>query len=322
VLTGDQSVYPDPLSFRTGVTTMADAGSSGWRNFEDFKQRVIDRARTRVLAFVNIVADGMGPKGENDPADMDAEACARLAAKYPNIIVGFKTAHYSGPGWPSIDGVTKAGRLANRPVMIDFGVLTHERNLKILMEEKLRKGDIYTHCFSGHRDEVENGQVNPALKSGRAKGVFFDIGHGGGSFYWHVATAAMRQGFKPDSLSSDLHTGSMNSGFKDMPNLMSKFLALGMTLEEVVRASTWNPAQQILHPELGHLTEGAEADISVFRLDRGQFGFLDSAGARLTGTQRLTPEMTLRAGRVMWDLNGRSGPDWRKFSYPKNQYKK
>jgi len=322
VLTGDSSVYPDPLSFRSGVTTMADAGSSGWRNFEDFKQRVIDRAQTRVLAFINIVGEGMGPKGEDDPSEMNAEACAALARKYPDTVVGFKTAHYGGPGWPSIDGVTQAGRLAHRPVMIDFGILRPERNLQILVRDKLRKGDIYTHCFSGNRDEVLNGKVNPALIEGRAKGIFWDVGHGGGSFYWHVATAAMQQGFPPDSLSSDLHTGSMNSGFKDMPNLMSKFMALGMTLEQVVRASTWNPAQQVLHPELGHLTEGAVADVTVLRLDRGTFGFLDSAGVRRDGQHRLTAELTVRAGRVMWDLNGRAAIDWRKHTYPKDQYKR
>lgn len=325
-LTGDSSLYPDPMSFRSGVTTMVDAGSAGWRNFPDFKQRVIDRAQTRVLAFINIVAEGMGPKGENNPADMVAEEAAKVAKQYPHIVVGFKTAHYSGPGWPSIDAVTKAGRLADLPVMVDFGTLNHERNLKILFEEKLRAGDIYTHCFSGHRDEAyydKQGKLhlNPAMLTARKRGIYFDIGHGGASFYFHIADAALKAGFLPDSISSDLHTGSMNKGFKDMPNLMSKLMNMGIPLENIIRMSTWNPAQQIKHPELGHLSEGAVADVAVLRLDKGQFGFLDGAGARRGGELRLSPELTLRAGQVVWDLNGRAATDWTQFPYERDKFK-
>lgn len=325
-LTGDQSLYPDPHSFRTGVTTMVDAGTAGWRNFPDFKQRVLDRAKTRVFAFVNILAEGMGPNGESNPADIVPEEAIKIARQYPNLVVGFKTAHYNGPAWEAIDGVTKAGRATDLPAMIDFGVLKNDRNLKTLLEDKLRKGDIYTHCFSGHRDEVLFGRddkpyLNPVMETGRRRGIYFDVGHGGGSFYFHVADAALRAGFRPDSISSDLHTGSMNSGFKDMPNLMSKFLNMGVSLVDVIRMSTWNPAVEIKHPEIGHLSEGADADVAVLRLEQGKFGFLDSAGARRDGTQRLMNELTVRAGTVMWDLNGRAATDWTKFPYKRNQYK-
>ena len=205
--------------------------------------------------------------------------------------------------------------------MVDFGFLTAERNLQTLLGDKLRPGDIYTHCFSGHRDEVVDGKLNPAMLMGRKRGVIFDVGHGAGSFYWNIAIPAMQQGFYPDSISSDLHTGSMNSGFKDMPNLMSKFLIMGMPLKEVIKRSTWNPAQEIKHPELGHLTVGAEADIAVFGLEKGKFGYLDSAGARYDGNQRLYADMTIRKGVVQWDLNARAATDYRNFQYPKNQYK-
>ena len=313
--TGDLSVYPDPLAFRSGITTMVDAGTSGWKNFPDFRQRVIDRAKTRVLAFLNIVGNGMSPAGESDPTNMDADETAKMAHANRDVIVGFKTAHYAGEGWPAVDGATKAGRAEDLPVMVDFGVLKPPRNLETLLGSKLRKGDIYTHCYAGLRLEVENGQLNPAMRQGRERGIYFDVGHGGGSFFWNIAIPATQAGFYPDSISSDLHTGSMNSGFKDMPNLMSKMLSLGMPLDKVIRASTWNPAVEIGRRELGNLDVGAEADVAVLKLEQGHFGFLDSAGARREGTQRLTAEMTLRKGLPLWDLNGRAAKDWKTFPY-------
>lgn len=319
-LTGDSSVYPDPLSFRSGVTTMVDAGSAGWRNFADFRQRVIDRAQTRVLAFVNIVADGMSPAGEDDPAAMQPQQVARVARENPGVVVGVKTAHYAGPGWHSIDKTVEAGKLANLPVMIDFGILRPERTLAILLGEKLRPGDIYTHCYSGWRGELtDDGKVSPAMIEGRKRGVLFDLGHGGGSFYWWVAVPAVQQGFLPDFISTDLHTGSMNAGMKDMLNVMSKMLNLGMPLAQVIRTSTWAPAQTIRRTDLGHLGEGAVADVTVLRLEQGAFGFLDSAGARKAGTRRLTAEVTIHDGAVAWDLNGRAATDWTKFSYKKQR---
>jgi dihydroorotase len=321
-LTGDSSVYPDGFSFRSGVTTMVDAGSSGWRNFEDFRQRVIDRAQTRVLAFVNIVGNGMSPSGENDNAEMQASQAAAIATKHKDIVVGFKTAHYAGEGWPSIDGAIAAARAAGTPIMVDFGYLTLDRNLRTLLGDKMRAGDIYTHCYSGHRGELgEDGKVNQAFVTGRKRGVIFDVGHGGGSFYWNIASPITEQGFWPDSISTDLHTGSMNAGMKDMTNVMSKMLTLGASLDDVIKMSTWNPAKQIKRPELGNLDEGAEADITVLNLEQGKFGFIDSAGASRTGARRLTAELTIRAGKIVWDLNGRAATDWKLFKYQKRAAK-
>lgn len=315
VLTGDASVAPDAFSFRSGVTTMVDAGTAGWRNFPDFRKKIIERVKTRVLAFLNIVGGGMGPNNEHDPADMDAEAAAKMAQAHRDVIVGFKTAHYKGEGWPSVDGAVQAGRLTGLPVMVDFGYLNHERNLNALFLDKLRPGDIYTHCYAGHRQEVVDGKLNPAMVAGRKRGILFDVGHGGGSFYWNIAVPAFEAKFYPDSISTDLHTGSMNAGMKDMTNVMSKILNLGVPLAEVIRMSTWNPAREIRREQFGHLSEGAEADITVLRLEKGEFGFLDSAGARRRGTQRLVAELTIRKGEVMWDLNGLAATDWTKFRY-------
>jgi dihydroorotase len=312
---GDNSLYPDGFTLRNGVTTVADAGCAGWRNFEDFKERVIDRSKTRVLAFLNIVGNGMrGGKFEQDLADMEAKPTADMALRHKGVIVGVKTAHYAGPEWAPVERAVEAGTLASIPVMVDFGTNRPERPVSELVTKKLRPGDIYTHVYSGLRNEQdESGRVNPALLEGRKRGVIFDVGHGGGSFLWRIAVPAMKEGFVPDSISTDLHIGSMNSGMKDMLNVMDKFLAMGMSLDDVMLRSTWNPAKEIGHEELGHLSPGAAADIGVFRLEKGSFGFVDMYGARLNGTQKLSAELTLRDGKVVYDLNGITRPEWDKL---------
>ena len=317
----DESVNPDAFSFRSGVTTMVDAGSSGWKDFADFRDHIIKRARTRVLAFLNIVASGMHTGRENDPAEMDAENAARTAKENPDLIVGFKSAHYAGPGWAAIDGAVKAGNATGLPVMVDFGQITKDRNIDTLFLDKLRPGDIYTHCFSGHREELlENGKLNPAMVEGRKRKIIFDIGFGQASFYWYVAVPAYQSGFHPDSISTDLHTNSMNGGMKNINNVMSAILALGSPLADVIRMSTWAPAQEIKRPQLGNLDVGAEADIAVLRVEKGAFGMLDSAQARLAGTQRIITEMTLRKGSVAFDLNGLGSEDWQHFPYRKGPF--
>jgi dihydroorotase len=312
---GDNSLYPDGFTLRNGVTTVADAGCAGWRNFEDFKQRVIDRSKTRVLALLNIVGNGMrGGRFEQDLADMEAKPTADMALRHQDVVVGIKTAHYNGPEWTPVERAVEAGTLANLPVMVDFGANRPERPLGELVTKKLRPGDIYTHVYSGLRNEQgESGRVNPALWEARKRGVIFDVGHGGGSFLWRIAVPAIKEGFLPDSISTDLHIGSMNSGMKDMLNVMDKFLAMGLSLDDVVLRSTWNPAREIHHEELGHLSAGAVADITVIRLEQGSFGFVDMYGARMNGTQKLAAELTLRDGKVVYDLNGITRPDWDKL---------
>lgn len=313
-LTGDQSVYPDGFSFRACTTTMADAGTSGAANFEDFKQRVIDRARTRVFAFINIVGHGMGGGAvEQNTDDMNPQSAAEMAKKYPDLIVGFKTAHYAAPDWTAVDRVLEAGRLTGLPVMIDFGIIKPERPHEELFLKKLRPGDIYTHMYRPFDPVLdENGKVRAYQFEAKKRGVIFDTGHGGGSLVFRYAVPAMKQGFVPDSISTDLHTGSMNAGMKDLVNVMSKFLNLGMPLNEVILKSTWNPAREIHRDKYGHLSVGAPADVAVLKLERGSFGFVDTEKMMMKGTQRLTCEMTLLGGSVMYDLNGRSSDPWQK----------
>ncbi len=310
---GDNSVPPDGFSFRSGVTTMVDAGSAGWRNFEHFKLTVIDRAKTRVLAMINIAGFGM-VSDLTEQGDFDPAAVAKLKAKYPETVVGVKSAHYQRPDWDSVDSAVEAGRLAKVPVMVDFGYFLPQRPFYQLVAEHLRAGDIATHAYRGPVPWVDDqGKIYPYLLAARKRGVRFDVGHGGGSFVLRSAAAAMANGFYPDTISSDLHTTSMNGAFMDMPTLMSKMMALGMPLREVIRASTWTPAEVIQRPELGHLTVGAVADVAGLRLMEGEFGYYDNSGGRVASTQRLFCELTLKDGAISWDFNGRQGVDYKRL---------
>src|SRR6516165_1017489 len=308
---GDNSVYPDGFTFRSCVTTVADAGSSGWKNFPDFKDRVIDRSKTRVLAFLNIVGAGMGGKVEQDTNEMDPAAAAAMAKKYPEVVVGFKTAHFAGPEWTAVDRALEAGKLAGLPIMVDFGVFRPERPYEELVSERLRPGDISTHNYIDYIPMLDaNGKLRPYLLAAQKRGVIFDVGHGGGSFVFNQAVPAVQQGFLANSISTDLHVGSMNAGMKDMTNVMSKFLNMGVSLEDVILRSTWNPAKEIRHQELGTLSVGSVADVAVLRVEKGDFGFVDSLGGRLDGHEKLVCEMTVRNGMILWDLNGLSRLPW------------
>ena len=309
---GDNSILPDGFSFRTGVTTLVDTGSAGWRNFEDFRYRVIDRCQTRLFALVNIAGTGMtSTDHEQNPYDMDPDKTAGVARENEDVVVGIKTAHYIGPEWVSVDRTLAAAEKAATRVMIDFGYFRKERPYYQLLGEKLRPGDISTHIFRGPTPWFDaEGQVLSYLHEARAKGVVLDVGHGAGSFCFRNAVPAIAQGFYPDSISTDLHTLCMNMGMLDMATTMSKFLVMGMPLGDVVRASTINPAREIGHPELGHLSVGAVADVAVLQQMEGDFGYADSFGGRLGGHKRLFCELTVKDGEVVWDWNGRAGVDF------------
>lgn len=310
---GDNSIWPDGFTFRNGVTTGVDAGSSGWRNFPDFKEHVIDRSETRVLAMLNIVGAGMRPNGiEQNLDDMDGEATGQMALKYPGVIVGVKSAHFTGPEWKPYDQAVKAGNIAHIPVMIDYGSRRIERPLYDLLATHLRKGDIYTHAFSGHRGEQDSTtlKASAAMLIGRKRGIYFDAGTGGASFGWSVAIPLLKDGFPPDSLSTDLHIDSMNSGTKDMLNVADKFLAMGQSLQTVIQEVTWNPAQEILQPQLGNLSAGSPADVAVLSEEHGKFGFTDMYNTKLMGDTKLVCQLTVRSGKIVYDLNGISMDMW------------
>ena len=312
---GNTSIFPDDFALRTGVTTVVDAGSSGRRNFAAFKATVIDRARTRVLVFLNIGGSGMpGDEHEQDVSDMDAKAAAALALANKDTIVGFKVAHYRGPDWTPVERGVEAGTLANIPVMIDFGEFRPERPFQELVLKKLRPGDIYTHAFYVPVPMLDqNGRLLSYLFEARKRGILFDVGHGGAAFEFRQAVPAVKQGFPPDSISTDMHSGSNNAGMKDQLNVMAKFLNMGMSIEDVILRTTWNPARIVHREQIGHLSVGAIADIAVLRLEKGQYAFVDSWGARMDGSVRLAAELTVSSGRIVYDLNGITRERWDKL---------
>lgn len=303
------SVAPDGFTFRSGVTTVVDAGSSGWRDFHRFKKQTVDRSQTRVLAFISIAGSGMlGTLHAQHVEDMDPEVTAFAIQQHRDILVGIKAHHYQGGDFQPIERAVQAGEIADVPVMVDFGGHNPPLSLETLLMEKLRPGDIFTHThFSSQSREGaldDNGRVKPFIFSAQEKGVNFDVGHGAGGFQWEQAIPSVQQGFIPNTLSTDLYNRSMNAGMKDLSNVMSKFLSLGMSLQDVILRTTWNPAKVIHKTELGHLSEGSEADVVVFHLREGNFGFIDAKGLVLEGTHKLEAELTIRAGKVVWDLNG------------------
>ena len=312
---GDLSVYPDGFTLRNGVTTAVDAGSSGWRNFPDFKDRILSRSKTRVLALLNIVGSGMGQGViEQNIADMEAKATAERAKEFPGLIVGIKTAHFEGPEWTAVDRALEAAKQAGLPLMVDFGVFRPERPYQDLVLKKLRPGDISTHMYLDMVPMLDEQQkLLPYLQEARKRGVIFDVGHGGGSLLFRQVVPAMRQGWTPDSISTDLHVSSSTGGMKDMLNVMSKFLNMGESMAAVIAQSTWNPAKELRLEPLGTLSVGAPADLAILSLRTGAFGFVDSYGAKMNGTKKLECELTVKDGRVVWDLNGMSREDWTKL---------
>jgi dihydroorotase len=305
---------PDGFTLRNGVTTVADAGSSGWKTFPLFKQNIIDKSTTRVLAFLNIVGEGMrGGSWEQNTNDMDAKLTANVAKANKKDVIGIKLAHFEGHDWTAADRAAEAGRLANIPVMVDFGGAQPPLSIEELFFKHLRKGDIFTHCFAqlNTRESIvdtNTKKVKPFVIEAQKNGIIFDVGYGGISFSFSQAIPAIQSGFYPNSISTDLHTGSMNAAMKDLPNVMSKFLNMGMNLPSVIKAATWNPAQEIQRPELGNLSVGTEADVAIFDLREGNFGFFDYTGYKIKGNKKLECEVTIRAGKIVYDLNGIADP--------------
>ena len=309
---GFLAVPPDGFTLRVGVTTVCDAGGAGWRNFEQFKEQVIDRSKTRVLSFLNIVGHGMkGGAVEQNLDDMDGDATADKVNQYREDIIGIKVAHYSGPEWTPVREAVKAGMKTNVPVMIDFGGTDPPLSLRQLLLEELRPGDIYTHMYANVRGretivDEEKKTVRDYITEAVNRGIVFDVGHGGGSFRFSQALPAIEEGLWPTTISTDLHTGSMNGAMKDMLNVASKFLNMGMDLTDAIEKMTSVPARVINRSDLGHLSVGGIADIAILRLHNGSYGFVDVVGEKIEGSMKLECELTIKDGNILYDLNGLS----------------
>ena len=316
----------DAHLFASGVTTTVDAGTAGWRDFPDFKERCINKAKVRILAFINIASGGMVETAtEQNPDEMIPKIAAEIAETYPDVVVGVKAAHYwttkpwdaEHPPWASVEGAVEAGEICGKPVMIDFWPRPPERPYPDLLLKKMRPGDIHTHVFARQFPIVdENGKVYDYLRQARDKGIIFDLGHGAGSFWFRNGVPALKDGFPPDSISTDLHMGNINGPVVSMINTMSKLLSMGMPLQEVIMRSTVTPAQEIGHPELGTLGVGAEADVAVLKHLEGEFGFADCGKAKMIGKEKLECAMTVRAGKIVYDPTGLSMPEWKNAPAP------
>jgi dihydroorotase len=317
VHTSPMGIPPD-IVLTAGVTTLVDAGTAGADTFVQEKQEVIDHAKVRVLAFLNIVADGMEGGTEQSVGRMDAQLCGETIQRFPDIIVGVKTAHYwteklwdvEHPPWAAVDRAEECGRLAGVPVMVDFWPRP-QRTYADLLLQKMRPGDIHTHVFAQQFPILlPDGKLNPILAEARRRGVIFDVGHGAGSFWFRNAVPAVKQGFIPDSISTDLHRDDIT--YVNMTEVMSKFLAMGVPLQDIIRRSTVNPAKEIRRQELGTLSVGREADVAVLEVLHGHFGYIDDGWARMDGNVKVVARMTVRGGRILYDPSGLSMLEWTK----------
>lgn len=302
----DLSVEPDPTCLGRGVTTVVDGGSSGANTFPGFRRYVIEPSRGRILAFLNISLLGQVDTMLGELHDLrfaDPERAARVALANPDVIVGFKvrlSEMLAGPnGLEGLRLAIEAGDAAGLPVMAHIGGTPFD------IEEALalfRPGDVVTHSFTGWQPGAlidDGGHVVAAAREARARGVHFDVGHGQGSFTWSVAEAAMADGFRPDTISTDLHRFNIASPVGDLATTMSKFLLLGCSLDEVVTMTT-TAAAGALGPvgrTLGTLTVGGAADVTVLRLDEGRVDLVDARGDVREGRQLLVPVAVVRAGQ-------------------------
>ena len=305
---GTFSVSADDFSFKSGVTTVVDAGTSGWRNFPLFKSNVIDKSQTRILVFLNIAGQGMsGNPDQEDKNDMDEEMTALTIKKYPETIVGVKIGHYEGSDWTPFDRALEAGKIANVPLLVECHLPQYSLEDQL---KKMRPGDIITHTYEKITERMsvvdELGKVRPFVMTASQRGVLFDVGHGGYGFWFSEAIPAFQQGLAPNTFGSDLHRFSMNAGMKNMLNIMSKYMNMGMKVPDVIQRATWNAAQSIKRNDLGSLSEGTIADIAIISILKGNFGFMDAGGNKIEGSEKFEAELTIRAGKIVWDLNGLS----------------
>lgn len=303
---GVYSLSPDDFSFKSGVTTVVDAGTSGALSFPKFKEQVIDQSKTRILAWLNIAGVGMiGNPGQEDLSTMDVPLAVEVAKKFKQHIVGIKIGHYEKSDWVPFEKALEAASQAVVPMLVECHLPQYSLQDQLA---KMRAGDIITHSFEkvSERTPVtdEQGRVRDYVLAAQKRGVLFDLGHGGAGFWFSEAIPAMKQGLTPFTFGTDLHRFSMNAGMKDMTNVMSKFMALGMSRQEVIQRATANAAKAIQRTDLGNLSVGSVADIAMVRETKGQFGFVDAGGNRIMGDRKLVAEVTLRDGKVVWDLNG------------------
>lgn len=297
-------IEPDAIAARSGVTTWVDVGSAGAYNFVGLREYVMRQCDSRIVTFLNISAVGLtAPFGEHYNLDnCDEELCAAVVAQHRDIIIGIKARiEEKTVGVNGLEPLRRARRVADRtglPLMVHIGsgppalddVLTY-----------LNPGDILTHCFTGGTMRVTagDGLPHPAIRAAAARGVILDVGHGAGSFDFAVAEGMLAAGIRPDAISTDMHQLSVHGPMFDLPTCMSKFMAIGCGIDEVVAAATCTPARILALRDVGTLSVGAYADVALLRAHSGTFHFYDIAMQTRSGDTLLRCEQTILNGRVM-----------------------
>ncbi len=305
-------IEADDLCPRTGVTTSVDTGTAGWINYRGLERYVIEPSSTRILAYVNLSGVGLPwRRGEMVyEGYVSASECARAVLNHPKTALGVKVRLYKGVGGDAdvrdlLHIALEAANRCEKPLMV------HISNADVPLRDliqPLRPGDIITHCFHGTQPASiidPRGKVISEAWDARDRGVIFDIGHGLGSFSYDVGRAAIEDGFPPDTISSDIHSMNIDGPVYDLPTTMSKFLNLGMSLEDVIRRATLEPARVIDRgDDLGHLGVGAAGDVAIFELEKGTFELTDSMAQVLMGERRLVCRASVRDGKIWWQNRG------------------
>lgn len=314
------TIDPDGHMLQSGVTTAVDAGTCGWRDFPKFKEEVIDRSKIRLLAFLNIASGGMVHMDtEEEPAKFHPQITAAAAKEYADAVVGIKSAHYrvgipfdaAHTPWASVDAAVEAAAQSGTPCMVDMQPNLPERTYPELILTHLRPGDIHTHVYAQQFSLFDGeGKVASYMWEARERGVCFDLGHGAGSFWFRNAVPALRQGFYPDTISTDLYTDNVGGPVISLTHVMSKYLCMGMPLAGVIYRTTVRPAEVIRRPKLGTLSVGACADIALLRLWEEPVAYADSGRARLRGNLRIECAGTIRAGELVYNPYALGMPDW------------
>ena len=298
-------IDPDYGNVAKGVTTALDAGSSGASTFPAFRRYVLERSTTRLYALLNISAMGMlSPKiGElEDLRWADVDDAVEVGRTNRDYILGIKARlSIAQAGSNDVDALKRALEAAE---ILDKMVMIHVGNTKTPLEEltsMLRPGDVVTHSFHGVSHGVldDSGRVLEGILEAQQRGIIFDIGHGAGSFSFATAENALADGFTPGCISSDLHIYNIEGPVFDQLTTMTKFMHLGMTLDDVVRLSTEAPARAMgLSGSLGTLKVGATADVTIVSLNEGRFTLTDSTGVSVEANSFLTHVQTIRDGRI------------------------
>lgn len=307
---GPYGIEADPHCVHKGVTTVVDAGTSGCFTFPAFRRYDIERASTRIRALLHVVSIGMVAGSTPNMGELeDLRYCVpRLAVESAkenrDVILGFKirfSDHYTGPN--DVEGMKRAHDAADEAGLPLMCHIAGPYSPLHAFLSRMKKGDIMTHCFNDlpHGILDAHGKVKEEVWEARRQGVRFDVGHGAGSFSFDVAGKALEQGFPPDTISTDLYSANVHGPVYDMPTTLAKFLLLGMKLPEIIQRTTVNAAQTFdFGIQIGTLKPGAEADVSVFEIQDGDFTFTDSYGKTRQGRQMISPVVTVRGGKIFY----------------------